>query len=415
MPGIIKRPTLVAEAVEEFADLFENKCQVAHFANYLTGLMVSENKTVTGITGEFVNASDQSCLNRFLNEVEWNEYELNERRIDLLIGGGDLKVHPRGVIALDNVLIDHTGTHIEDVGWFWDHSEDRYKIAHDYLFVNYVNPDGAHYPLDFLRFKKKNQCEEENVKFVSHTEMFIDLVNWTHKKKLWGTFTFDSYFCSGKILNHIHSLRDERDEVRTYTCCLKSNRTVTFKGVEQSAKEMALSIDHAVKKQITHENGKKQWYFTVCVHVSEVDHKCRIVFLWDKKSDKEPKKILLTNKTNWEINRIVGTYRFRWTGTETFHRDGKQELGMGDCQLRNGIGQTRHMYLVMLAYSLAMRILGSRGLCGWASARLKTVGEVCRAAWNETIRNTIAWVVESVGLVTGKEFHKLMKRLNLAR
>jgi hypothetical protein len=25
-------------------------------------------------------------------------------------------------------------------------------------------------------------------------------------------------------------------------------------------------------------------------------------------------------------------------GTETFHRDGKQQLGMGECQLRNGRG-----------------------------------------------------------------------------
>lgn len=32
-------------------------------------------------------------------------------------------------------------------------------------------------------------------------------------------------------------------------------------------------------------------------------------------------------------------------------RDGKQELGMGDCQLRDGQGQTRHMYLVMFVNS----------------------------------------------------------------
>ncbi len=58
----------------------------------------------------------------------------------------------------------------------------------------------------------------------------------------------------------------------------------------------------------------------------------------------------MTNRVTWEVGRILGVYRERWTGTETFHRDGKQELGMGDCQLRNGHGQTRHMYLVMLAY-----------------------------------------------------------------
>ncbi len=415
MPGIIKRPTIVEEAVEQFGGLFENKSQREHFANYLTGLMVGNNKTVAGMTGEFVHASDQSCLNRFLNEVDWDEEELNKKRIDFLIENGDLKIHRRGVIALDNVLIDHYGKLIEDAGWFWDHSEDRYKIAHDYLFINYVNSDGSHYPLEFKRFKKKDQCEAEKVKFVDHTKLFIALVDDSHEKKLWGTFTFDSYFCGGEILNHINALVDDRGEVRAYVCDLKSNRNITFKGVTQQAKALALSIKPEQKKQVIHANGRKQWYFTVCVGVSEVDHNCRIVFLWDKKSDKEPKKILLTNKTNWEVNRITGTYRFRWTGTETFHRDGKQELGMGDCQLRNGVGQTRHMYLVMLAYSLAMRILGSRGLCGWASRRLKTVGEVCRAALDETIRGTIAWVVESVGLSTGGDFHKLMKRLGIAR
>ena len=60
----------------------------------------------------------------------------------------------------------------------------------------------------------------------------------------------------------------------------------------------------------------------------------------------------MTNRITWEVSRIVRVYRHRWTGTETFHRDGKQQLGLGDCQLRDVQGQTRHMYLVMLAYSL---------------------------------------------------------------
>ncbi len=239
MPGIVKRPTVVEEAVEQFGDFFENKCQREHFANYLTGLMVGNNKTVAGMTDEFVHASDQSCLNRFLNEVDWDAAELNKRRIDFLIENGDLKIHRR---ALDNVLVDHSGKTIEDVGWFWDHAEDRYKIAHEYLFIHYVNPDGAHYPLHFKRFKKKNQCETEKVKFVDHTKLFIALVDESHEKKLWGTFTFDSYFCGGEILNHIHSLVDDRGEVRGYVCDLKSNRNVTFKGVTQHAKKLAMTI-----------------------------------------------------------------------------------------------------------------------------------------------------------------------------
>ena len=39
---------------------------------------------------------------------------------------------------------------------------------------------------------------------------------------------------------------------------------------------------------------------------------------------------------------------------------------MGDCQLRDGQGQTRHMYLVMLAYSLLMNQLRQGRAKEWA-------------------------------------------------
>ena len=118
--------------------------------------------------------------------------------------------------------------------------------------------------------------------------------------------------------------------------------------------------------------------------------------LGQRRDDVEPRKILVTNRVHWEVCRISAVYRYRWTGTETFHRDGKQELGMGDCQLRDGQGQTRHMYLVMLAYSLLMRQLRQNRAQEWALRRLTTIGEACRAMLHETLRATLAWVVQQV-------------------
>ena len=40
---------------------------------------------------------------------------------------------------------------------------------------------------------------------------------------------------------------------------------------------------------------------------------------------------------------------------------------MGDCQLRDPQGQTRHMYLVMLAYGLLMSELKQGRAKEWAS------------------------------------------------
>lgn len=66
---------------------------------------------------------------------------------------------------------------------------------------------------------------------------------------------------------------------------------------------------------------------------------------------------------------------------------------MGDCQLRDGQGQTRHMYLVMMAYSLLMRQLRQGCAHDWAFQKLMTIGEACRAMLRETLGKTLAWAI----------------------
>src|SRR5689334_15959474 len=158
---------------------------------------------------------------------------------------------------------------------------------------------------------------------------------------------------------------------------------------------------------ITSSNARKPWALNWCrrpwnrqllrsIRIPGVTHTVRIVVLWRRQRDAEPRKILITNRTYWEVHRILKVYRKRWTGTETFHRDGKQHLGMGACQLRSGESQTRHMYLVFLAYSALMGQLQHDRAQEWAHARLTTIGESCRAMFRETLGKTIAWVVEQV-------------------
>ena len=395
MPAIVEFPQVVREAVNEFSDLFSCEPQRRHFAEYLTGLMVAANKTITGINGEFVETADQSCLNRFITAVEWSEEAINQRRLELLQRDPTTSYSNQGVIALDDTLIDHDGKFIKDVGWFWDHAEERNKIAHDYLFVNYVCTSGKHYPLEFRRFKKREQCEATGETFQDHTQLFCQLVDWVCEREIPGEFTFDSYFTNAENLNHIHSKPGRNGQSRAYVGDLKFNRKVEWKGKIWRVDELAASIPPENRKELR-RGDQRQWCFTCSLHIPKVNHKVRIVVIWNHRHDAEPRKILVSNRTTWEVCRIVRTYRDRWTGTETYHRDGKQQLGMGDCQLRDGLGQTRHMYLVMLAYTLLMRQLRQDRSREWALCRLKTIGEACRAMLNETLRATLTWVVQQV-------------------
>ncbi len=395
MPAIVQIPRVVQDARDEFADLFANEPQRQHFAEYLTGLMVAHNKTVSGISSEFAETTDQSCLNRFLTEVDWDVEELNERRLQLHQDDADTRYYDQGVIAIDDVMIDHDGKLIEDVGWFWDHAEDRHKIAHDYLIANYVCRNGKHYPLEFHRFKKREQCEATRETFQDHGVLFRRLIDWVCEREIPGYFTFDSYFSGAENLNHIHGKQNDQGESRAYVGDLKTNRKLEIRGRSIRADEFASSI-HREQRQELRRGDNRQWYYTCTVRLPKVTHPVRIVILWKNRRDKTPAKILVTNRTRWEINRILKVYRQRWTGTETFHRDGKQELGMGDCQLRSGQGQTRHMYLVMLAYGLLIQQLRNDGAKEWAIKRLTTIGQACRAVTDETLRSTLQWAMTQI-------------------
>ena len=109
MPGIIEFPQVVQDALAQFGDLFENEPQRRHFAEYLTGLMIAERKTVLGIHDEFAQTTDQSCLNRFLTEAPWDVEDLNRRRLEWLQKDPSTRYSDQGVIPLDNTWIDRDG------------------------------------------------------------------------------------------------------------------------------------------------------------------------------------------------------------------------------------------------------------------------------------------------------------------
>jgi hypothetical protein len=393
MAGIVDFPQVVQEALRVYGDLLPNEPQRRHFAEYLTGLFVAERKNVCGINREFAQTTDQSCLNRFLTDATWDVHQINQRRLDSLQQEPSTRYCEHGIIPIDNTLIDHHGEYIQEAGWFWDHAEERYKIAHDYLIVNYVCTNGKHYPLDFRRFQKADLCDCLEVPFKDHTVLCQELIDWVCAQNIPGTFAFDSYFTNAPILNHIHGKQLANGQPRGYVGSLKFNRKLEYQGRLLKADALAATIAPEVRKPLR-EGDRQQWYFTCTVRLPDVQHKVRIVIIWNHRDDAAPRIMLVTNRTQWEVSRVVRGYRHRWTGTETFHRDGKQQLGMGDCQLRDSEGQTRHLHLVMLAYSLLVKQLRQSHAYEWAFETLTTIGQACRAIRQETLRKTLTWAME---------------------
>src|SRR5947199_8685687 len=100
MPAIVALPQVVEELLVQFGDFFPNEPARVHFAEYLTGLLVAERKTVSAIAREFADAPDQSCLNRFLTESLWDVARSNAQRLEWLQHAPTTPYRLDGVIPL---------------------------------------------------------------------------------------------------------------------------------------------------------------------------------------------------------------------------------------------------------------------------------------------------------------------------
>src|SRR5688500_19353967 len=84
LPIVAPAPLVTAHA-GVFRDLFENRRQFHHFQNYLTGLIVLDNKSLANITRCVLESADKTNLSRFLSEAPWFQEQVNDRRVTYLL------------------------------------------------------------------------------------------------------------------------------------------------------------------------------------------------------------------------------------------------------------------------------------------------------------------------------------------
>src|SRR5512139_1141769 len=126
MLPLVEFPELVKHYAPAFASVFSVEAWV-EFERYISGLIVSENKTVDGINRLFVRESrNQSSLNRLLTESPFSLEDLNQARLKLLssLPGTQMKRH--GVLSVDDTFLVHYGDHFDQIAYLLDPTTGQY-------------------------------------------------------------------------------------------------------------------------------------------------------------------------------------------------------------------------------------------------------------------------------------------------
>ena len=434
---IIQPAPIVSEHSPAFQDLFQNRCQVQHFENYLTGLIVLDNKTMANITRCVLDSADKTNLSRFFSEADWDVSAVNQERVAYLLRKTQKQrlAARKSVLPLDDTLFEHVGSLFEYIDKHYNHGNHTYPRAHNLVTSHYVSgavrfPVGwrlyrryeeftqwtafveKHFPDVTIpkqkkaRNKFKRQVEPTllaDPEFLALHEAFrtkialaVALVKEALEQELpFETVLFDAWYLAPELLELLVAYD------KKWISILKSNRNISTNNLRiLDAQGQRISFDKpkikvadliplipATAFKPVEIDDRTYYCFSINVHIASLG-KVRLVLSFDNPDREGTCAILVTNHLSWDAQKIIATYLLRWP-IETFYQDAKQLLGLNQYRMRKAKAIQKHWCLVFVAYSFLHLE------CLPASRRhkvqhpIKTIGQIVRQQTQQLIESLL--------------------------
>ncbi|MBV7334151.1 transposase [Chloroflexi bacterium TSY] len=152
---IVNVAPLVREHSETFRSVFANRKQFRHFENYLTGLMVLDNKSMANIARCILDSADKTNISRYLSEAPWRAEKLNDERIGYMKSetAQYQRSESESVLAIDDTLCEHVGSLFEYIDTHYNHSNGQHPLAHNLVTSHYVS-GAVRFPVDASIYRR---------------------------------------------------------------------------------------------------------------------------------------------------------------------------------------------------------------------------------------------------------------------
>lgn len=175
------------------------------------------------------------------------------------------------------------------------------------------------------------------------------------------TYLFNTSYCSEEFVTHLETYGKE------WVSAVKSNARVSYGGDRIRVDALCKRID-TVPRTINDET------YHIWTQKRDVSRLGKVkLLITEKESRKEDDeasmKYIVSNKIDAPASHLIELYAMRWR-VETFFRDTKQDLSLGDCEFRYAAGASRNWHLLMLAYSLLKLVLQTALLERFSHARV---------------------------------------------
>jgi len=359
---IVETPKELKYFLRDYGSYF-NKKQQEHFGRMVTGLIVSDNKTVQEINDCF-GKCDQSSLNRFVNG-SWNMDSINSARLSQIKNFTRLT---KGIFICDPTMLHKTGKKMEKANHHYSGKTKKTEWGH-LLVNNLFHNDKIHFPISSPIYIREQDADEQHL-FKTSREIMLEQIQFALEQNipLWLVMA-DAGLHADFVLSKIKSLGLHYIIGNRVTNKVSINREkrIAIGEVEESLKPS----DYRRFKI----NGEKYYIHTQDVYTRGVG-KEKLVITY-KKGDEKNKKIYTTNIFHLSDESLMRLLLKRWK-VEELHRDEKQHLGLEDYQVRKFGGIQRVVLVVLVAYTLLILNATRQWILRPFERGLQTIGEGCR-------------------------------------
>jgi hypothetical protein len=350
--------------------------------------------------------------------------------------------HPT-VCSIDATFVHHTGEHIYGVYWFRDYAKRCYTKAQR-LVISTLVTDQTLVPLGWKLYHRGFLEEQKNFLEATAPEPDADEDSWSEYDRLVEKFeqnqrehktqhelagelvdeceqqclNVDVYVCDAALAEPELMAKIDNHGKAWVSRLAKSRLVQTKKGGYETVESFAHSLPKDVFKPVIvaarHGEPRTYYCFSKCVVVHGWK-KLRVVISFDNKELEGEPIYLLTNKTNWTQPEKIVALSMRRDPVEHLIRDGKQEIGLEDCQQRNEDGVRKHWELSFAAHTFLELGLEIPNLPGVPAVKLETIGQKSRVMEGAVLQGFINHVKQWV--LDGRDTEELIgpimaKRLN---
>jgi hypothetical protein len=463
MLPLVEIPEIVRHYAAFFTPVFSPGA-FEQFQRYVSGLIVSENKTVEGINRIFVvDVRNQSSLNRLLTESPFSVEALNQARLAVLGSLAGTQIKRKGVLSIDDTLLTHYGQQFDKIAYLYDSAQQCYVWAHNLVNLHYSD-DQTDYPIAYrlwepadvatleaglptagvaIRASKYALKDREPRKWRQYLlrlwarHQHRPEVQQLYQSKLLlaqqllGQFftahpefklpvTFDNWYTQPAFCRFI-----DKSLKRAYVGTLTGEDRVILASGEHSLETFAQQLQHEhhralesggqpiFRKQSISYKGAKETYYSYCkTHHIPNFGKQRLLINHRQADLSDSARFFISNKLNWQAGGITRIRRHRWS-VEVYHEEGKV-VGLDQYQVRDFEAIYRHIALVAVTYSLLRAAHHDHALFHTLQRHVQSTLDGSAGTWRRNTQAQALWTLAmfiATGLDQGQTLRDVMAPL----